>query len=165
VNRTIQGEYNVKTLLTYTTFALLAVVSMGQAQAACGGGGYQTPAKTQAAAPEKQTAVQANYVTVSGSSVDSTRFDAMSSRLDLSKGQSKEIKDAKSAINDVNKKLAKAQSNAQQKLDNCGDDCADAKRNLVRSTEALIKYNTNSEFDLRLRSILRPSQALTYFPI
>jgi hypothetical protein len=155
----------VKTLLTYSTFALLAVVSIGQAQAACGGGGYQTPAKTAAAAPVKQTEIQANYVTVSGSSVDSTRFDAMTSRLDLSKGQSKEISNAKSEINDENKKLVKAHSRAQQKLDDCDGDCADAKRNLARSTDALRNHNMNGEFDLRLRSILRPSQAMTYFQI
>jgi hypothetical protein len=155
----------VKTLLTYSTFALLAVVSIGQAQAACGGGGYHGPANADAAAPVTQTSIQSNYVTVSGASVNSARFDAMSSRLELSKEQSKEISNAKSEINDENKKLAKAQSKAQQNLDNCDGDCADAKRNVVRSTEALIKYNTNSEFDLRLRTILRPSQAVTYFHI
>jgi hypothetical protein len=151
----------VKTLLAYSTFVVLAVVSVGQAQAACGGGGYHAPAKT---AQATQTP-QATQATVSGSSVDSSRFDSMSSRMDLSKGQSKEISNAKNEINDEEKKLAKAQSKAQKQLDNCDGDCADAQRNLARSSDALQKHNTNNEFDIRLRSILRPSQAATYFPI
>src|SRR4051812_40623939 len=112
-------ENNVTKLLTYSTFAVLAIVSMGQVQAACGGGGYHAPAKAEAAVQvEQKRAVQAD-VSISGAAVDSTRFDAISSRLDLSNGQSKEIKNAKNEINDANKKLAKAQSKAQQKLDDC----------------------------------------------
>jgi hypothetical protein len=155
----------VKTLLAYSTFAVLAVVSMGQVQAACGGGGYHAPAKTEAAIPAEKTTAQAIQATVSGAPVDSSRFDSISSRMDLSKVQTKEISKAKNEINDEEKKLVKAQSKAQKQLDNCNGDCTDAMRNLARSTDALQKYNTNGEFDMRLRSILRPNQAATYFAI
>jgi len=98
-----------------------------------------------------------------GTSLDSARFDSISSRLDLSKRQSKEISHAKSEINDEFERLTKAQSKAQRKLDNCGGNCVDEKRNLERSANALKNYNANDAFELRLRSILHTSQAETYF--
>ncbi len=109
--------------------------------------------------------MNASHETVSyaSSSAYSTRFDSLSSQLDLTKNQTKEISKAKSDIDDQNAVLVKAQSKAQSKLDHCNGDCADEKRNLARSTEELKNYNKSTEFDSRLRTILRRSQIETYF--
>jgi len=160
---------NVRKLLTCSTYlAVLAIVSTSHAFAACSGGGFHAPVKSAAAAAtviDTTNAPLAEIVPLPeiGTSLDSARFDSMSSRLDLSKGQSNEISHAKSEINDEYVKLTNAQSKAQYKLDNCGGNCVDEKRNLARSANALKNYNANDAFELRLRSILHTSQAETYF--
>jgi hypothetical protein len=154
----------MRNLLTYTSMAALAILTMGQVHAACGGGGYKAPVKTvEATQVQRETPRVVAVNAAVGASIDSTRFDSVRGMLELSKNQSKDISNAKSEINNENKKLVKAQSKAQSKLDDCDGDCEDAKRALIRSTNALNQYNANAEFDLRLRTILRPTQAATYF--
>lgn len=144
-------------------FAILAIVSMGHVQAACGGGGFKTAGKTTrgTAVPIETASVPAADAVYT--SLDNTHFDSMSSTLSLSKGQSKQISNAVNEINDKGEKLAKAQSNAQSKMDHCDGNCANEKRNLARTTAELKSYDSRNEFNLRLREILRPGQAETYF--
>ena len=131
----------MRNLLTYTSLAALAVLSMGQVHAACGGGGYHAPVKTVEAAPApRETTRVVVDSTVRSGSLDSTRFDSVSSTMELSKGQWKEISSAKSQINDENKKLAKAQSKAQNKLDNCDGDCTD--KNQCPFHRALLSFTS-----------------------
>src|SRR5437762_4010319 len=157
-------ENTVRNLLTYSTYlAVLAIVSIGSAQAACGGVGYQSATKTTRATPIPGATASAPAADAIYYSLDSARFDSVSSTLALSKGQTKQISNAVSDINDKGAKLANAQKNAQSKLDHCDGNCSDEKRNLERATAELKSYNSSIEFERRLRSILEPSQAIAYF--
>jgi hypothetical protein len=157
-------ENTVRKLMMYSTYlAVLAMVSMGHAQAACGGGGYKTAGKTTPATPVPKETVSAPAVDAIYYSLDSTRFDSVSATLELSKGQAQQVANAVSDINEKGAKLAKAQTNAQSKLDHCNGNCESELRNLARATAELKSYDSTTEFDLRLRGILRPNQAATYF--
>ena len=151
--------------LKYSTFlAVLAVISMTQVQAACGGGGFSTAGKTTTSAP-RATTINASHetITIASATTYSTRFDGLSAKLELTSNQWNDISKAKSDIDSQGEKLVKAQSKAQRKLDHCDGDCSDEKRNLARSTEDVNNFNKTAEFELRLRSILRSNQAATYF--
>ncbi len=154
----------MRNLLTYSTYlAVLAMVSIGSAQAACGGGGYTSSTKTTRPAPVSTEAASVSPVDAIYYSLDNTRFDSVSATLALSKGQTKQIAIAVIDINYKGANLAKAQTIAQGKLDHCTGNCSDEKRNLAGATAELKSYNSSVEFELRLRSILEPSQAVAYF--
>ena len=160
----LDKEITVQKLLTCSSFlAVAAMVCLGSAQAACGGGGFHATGKPGTVTAVPRESASAPEVRAVFFSLDSTRFDAVSSTLALSKGQSKDIVNAKNEINDKGEKLARAQNSAQSKLDNCSGNCADEIRNLARRSGELKSYNTNIEFELRLRSILQPIQANVYF--
>jgi hypothetical protein len=159
----------VRTLLTYASgLAALAIVSMGQVHAACGGGGYSPPVKVATAVsvvPVMATAptIRLEQPTAISAGLDSAHFDSKSAELNLSRSQAKDIADAKSDIKYEHSRLLKAQSRAQSKVDECEGNCATETRNLARATHAMESYNMNTQFELRLRSILRTSQAKAYF--
>lgn len=154
----------MRKLMMYSTYmAVLAMVSMGHVQAACGGGGYKTAGKTTPATPVPKETASASAVDAIYYSLDSSRFDSVSATLDLSKGQAQQVSNAVSEINEKGAKLAKAQTNAQNKLDHCSGNCESELRNLARATTDLKNYDSGIEFDLRLRGILHRSQAATYF--
>ena len=151
----------------------------GSASAACGGGGYHPTSTSSTNAPTAVNvpavvrtsnapaptpdAQNVSYVrSESFASLDSSRFDALSASLQLTGRQLKDISNAKEDIRDESEKLVKAQRKAQSRLDRCSGDCSDEQRRLASANEALQRFDPTREFENRLSSILKPSQADMY---
>jgi hypothetical protein len=150
--------------------ALLIIAS--PTMAACGGGGFKTNGATNANLaemyrPDDIAEFRQPGTTQVGASfrLDTTRFDAISAKLELLAAQAQAIAQAKSEINAETRKLLAAQREAQRILDDCAGACAAERRDLAAATKSLQSFDAGGEFLRRLWTILRPSQQETYLRV
>ena len=120
-----------------------------------------TTTTTASAKPATTTVSTPVATEVYAVALDSTRFDAASSRLDLSERQWKDINKAKEKVRDQSEKLVKNQNKAQAKYARCTGDCESEMKKLSKTTDELRSYNPNEDFQQRLSSILSSSQMAT----
>jgi len=149
------------------------------ASAACGGGGWhprnadakQTdPSAKPAAAGQSQTPVTQAAPAVVRPAVeevvavrfDSSRFDAVSAKLELTEKQLRKISKAKENITDDSAKLVRNHDKAQSKYASCEGNCDGELRRLRKAADELKAYNPNQEFDKRLEEILHSDQWSAY---
>jgi hypothetical protein len=148
------------------------LIAAAQAMAACGGGGFKSNSASNANLaetfrPDEMAEFRQPATTQPGVSyrLDTSRFDTISAKLELSATQLQEIAQAKSEINAQTRLLLAKQREAQRVLDECTSDCAALRRELVAATKTLQAFDAGGEFLRRLWTILRPGQQEIYLRI
>jgi hypothetical protein len=157
-------------------FAAIVLFSVAaiqiSASAACGGGGWHKRSE-QVAVADSVPIVQAQNVSyekpdrpadrrTDKMSLDSSRFDSVSSKLQLSDRQRTDVRRAKDDINGRANGLYDAKMKAESKLARCTGDCSSERRNLDQANSAYNSFSPTQEFDRRLSSILDEKQMNTY---
>ena len=156
-------------------FAAIVLFSVAaiqiSASAACGGGGWHKRSE-QVAVADAAPVVRAQNVSyerpdrssdrTDKMSVDSSRFDSVSAKLQLSDRQRTDVRRAKDDINDRASNLYDAKVKAESKLARCTGDCSSERRKLDQANSAYNSFSPTQEFDRRLSSILDEQQMNTY---
>ena len=167
----------------FTLFIFLCMALLGSAQAACGGGGWKsnapkdahanasastaTPAAqnvsyqaTQAAS--HQTSPDDIYYAPRAHALDTSRLDAVSAKLDLTKDQNAKIDEARHDIATQVVDLNTIKINSERAFDACTGACETERLRMRKAIEAAQHFSAATEFDKHLRLILDARQIAIY---
>jgi len=144
--------------------------------AACGGGGWHSSSRSSDGSNKTSQSADSNSAqnvsysrpasndtaAISALSLDTKRFDAMSSRMDLTDRQYRDIESMRRGLREEGDRLSRAYNKAQNKLARCSGDCSDEIKKVERTGDALKAFDPNREFDQRLSGILSSRQMDMY---
>lgn len=166
-------------LLLLALFAAVSFVCVGEASAACGGGGWKKAPKgdgqaatNPAPAPASPAPASPPAAPRSGSTASATpplppppppptfdaRFRAVSAQLKLNDAQSKDVAKVRDDVASNVTSLDKTLFQAEEKFAKCAGLCEAETREVNKASEAQRAYNAKAEFEKGLKSILTASQ-------
>ena len=111
-------------------------------------------------APAVQNAEQTYFP--ASAFLDTSRLDAVSTRLNLSDDQKSRIASAKQSVSQQSETLNQSRAKAERLFDACNGECESQRYRLRRATDAADRYSPNTEFNTQLRTILDTKQIAIY---
>jgi len=154
--------------VVFAIFAVFCIALSGSAHAACGGGGWKSSSKqasaqgTSSAQEEAEPDYDRYFDPPRSKPLDTTHFDAIAAKLELSKEQSAKIEEAKQAIRKQVRTLNVTKFNTERAFDACNGDCEKERVAMRKALAAAQQYSADAEFEKQLHAILSEKQIASY---